>query len=62
MEDIETEYIDPKTKEVVALKKARRQVSFFGAEGQPVAIDDGKALPETQWVDRRTKAKDDNAF
>lgn len=62
MEDIETSYEDKKTKQVIALKKARRQVSFFGAEGQPVAIDDGKGLPETQWVDRRTKVKDDNAF
>ena len=62
--DIEVDYVDPDTKQTVALKKARRQVSFFGVEGQPVILDDGPELAATEWVDRRTpKAPDaDNAF
>jgi hypothetical protein len=57
--DIETEYEDD-NKKMVALKNARRQVSFFGS----VAIVDGPELPATEWVDRRNrKAPDaDNAF
>lgn len=57
--EVETTYTDD-AGQVVALKNARRQVSFFGA----VAIVDGPELAATEWVDRRTpKAPDaDNAF
>lgn len=62
--EIESSYEDKTSKKIVALKKARRQVSFFGLEGQPVILDDGPELAATEWVDRRTpKAKNaDNAF
>jgi hypothetical protein len=52
--DVETSYED-EAKNVVALQKPRRQVSFFGTVDTPVAIGDGPELAPTQWVDKRTK-------
>lgn len=50
--DIETEYEDPATGAMVPLQQARRQVSLYGE----VALCDGDPLPESTFVDKRTKS------
>lgn len=58
--DVETSYEDIKTGEIVELKIPRRQVSFFGKD---VALTDGDELPQTNWVDKRSKKQsNENAF
>lgn len=54
--ETEVDYTDAITGQVVELKVPRAQVSFFGE----VALTDGEALPETKWVDKRSKASNDN--
>ena len=55
--EVQHDYTDTLTGDVVALKVPRAQVSFFG----DVALVNPIPVQPTQWVDKRTSAPVDNA-
>ena len=55
--EVQHDYTDTLTGDVVALKVPRAQVSFFG----DVALVHPIPVQPTQWVDKRTSAPVDNA-
>ena len=55
--EVQHDYTDTLTGDVVALKVPRAQVSFFG----DVALVNPVPVQPTQWVDKRTSAPVDNA-
>jgi hypothetical protein len=50
--EVQYDYTDTLTGDVVALKVPRAQVSFFG----DIALMDPAPIQPTQWVDKRTSA------